>query len=86
MFAEVTAVVAASVFVAKGLLCTVVRTVAMAATVVRFGLRPIEMLQVCWRFATTRIVARKTASQGWEKTCMVDVAKNLSSKFLKVRS
>ena len=85
MFAEVTAVVAASVFVGKGQLYTEVRTGAMVATVVRFGLRPIEMWQVCWRFATTRIVARKTVFQGWEKTCMVDVAKNLSLKFLKVR-
>jgi hypothetical protein len=85
MFAEVTGVVAASVFVAKGLLCTAAQTVATVATVVRFGLRPIEMWQVCWRFATTLTVARKTAFQGWEKTCMVDVAKNLLSKFLKAR-
>jgi hypothetical protein len=60
--------------------------VATAATVVRFGLRPTATWRVCWLFAITRIVAHKTVYLGWEKTCMVDAAKNLSSKFLKAQS
>ena len=52
------------------------QTGATAVMAVRFGLLLIEMLQVCWRFVITRIVALKTVYRAWVRICTADEVKS----------